>query len=322
MRMGTGASRRLSGRRCRRAGPAHARSRSRIRARLCARAAVARVQIREDEAAVSEEYRERAKLLACLRGGAGLRRRPRSGGRFALLGRRRRQAAGPSRPRAAPKAVDDIVLGKDGIRAYDHIVSHVAGRADVGGARRQNGVGAVRKPVPPRVPYLVVARLSDTVSLHAPGSRVRGVLGGGGEVPSVEIRSTCARRSAGRGTKVKATVNGVELRTTVAVYGGKSYVGFRADIRKSAGIVIGDRIRVRLEPDQEVRVVEVPDELMRALTKDKAAKKAFEALAFTHRKEYATWVAGAKKPETARAASRRRWKAAVAARTLTAGGRQ
>jgi hypothetical protein len=125
------------------------------------------------------------------------------------------------------------------------------------------------------------------------------VLGGDeGEVPSVEIPFDVREAFGASRPKVKATVNRVELRTTVAVYGGKSYVGFRADIRKAAGIAIGDRIRVRLEPDQEVRVVDVPDELMRALTKDKAAKKAFEALAFTHRKEYATWVAGAKKPET------------------------
>ena len=125
------------------------------------------------------------------------------------------------------------------------------------------------------------------------------VLGGEeGEVPAVEIPFDVREAFGAARPKVKATVNGVELRTTVVVYGGKSYVGFRADIRKAAGIAVGNRIRVRLEPDDEVRVVEVPDELMRALTKDRAANKAFEALAFTHRKEYAAWVAGAKKPET------------------------
>jgi Bacteriocin-protection, YdeI or OmpD-Associated/Domain of unknown function (DUF1905) len=125
------------------------------------------------------------------------------------------------------------------------------------------------------------------------------VLGGEkGEVPAVEIPFDVREAFGAARPKVKATVNGVELRTTVAVYGGKSYVGFRADIRKAAGIAVGDRIRVRLEPDEEVRVVEVPDELARALAKDKAAKSAFEALAFTHRKEHATWVAEAKMPET------------------------
>jgi uncharacterized protein YdeI (YjbR/CyaY-like superfamily) len=41
-----------------------------------------------------------------------------------------------------------------------------------------------------------------------------------------------------------------------------------------------------------------PEELQSALAKDPAAKSAFEALPPSHRKEYADWVAGAKKPET------------------------
>jgi hypothetical protein len=98
--------------------------------------------------------------------------------------------------------------------------------------------------------------------------------------------------------KVKATVNGVELRTTVAVYGGVSYVGFRKEVRDAMGIALGDRIEVKLEADTHERVVDVPDDLLRALAKDPKAKRAFDALAFTHRKEYALWVAGAKKAET------------------------
>ena len=46
------------------------------------------------------------------------------------------------------------------------------------------------------------------------------------------------------------------------------------------------------------RVVEMPDDLASALKKDKEAKRAFDALAFTHRKEYARWVGGAKRNET------------------------
>src|SRR5512143_3290723 len=88
------------------------------------------------------------------------------------------------------------------------------------------------------------------------------VLGGStGERPSVEIPFDVRAAFGAARAKVKATVNGVELRTTVAVYGGRSYIGFRAEVREQAGIAIGDRIRVRLEPDDEPRVVEVPDEL-------------------------------------------------------------
>jgi uncharacterized protein YdeI (YjbR/CyaY-like superfamily) len=44
--------------------------------------------------------------------------------------------------------------------------------------------------------------------------------------------------------------------------------------------------------------VEVPAALAKGLAGDAAARAAFEALAFTHRKEYARWVAEAKRDET------------------------
>src|SRR4051812_30699119 len=49
------------------------------------------------------------------------------------------------------------------------------------------------------------------------------------EVPTHVLRALGpARRPA-----VRVTLNGVELRTTVAVYGGKSYLGFRKEIREA-----------------------------------------------------------------------------------------
>src|SRR5262245_47807279 len=125
------------------------------------------------------------------------------------------------------------------------------------------------------------------------------VLGGGeGDRPIVELPFDVREAYGTARPKVRATVNGVTLRTTVAVYGGKYYVGFRANVREAAGIQIGDSVRVRIEPDEEPREVEVPDDLARAFAKNAAAKKAFDGLSFTHRKEYAVWVAQAKRPET------------------------
>jgi hypothetical protein len=125
------------------------------------------------------------------------------------------------------------------------------------------------------------------------------VLGGEqGDRPTVELPFDVRAAFGQVRVKVKVTVHGVELRTTVAVYGGRSYVGFRKEIRDAAGIAIGDRIKVKVEADAAVREVEMPDALTRALAKDRPAKNAFGALAFTHRKEYAQWVAEAKKPET------------------------
>jgi hypothetical protein len=128
----------------------------------------------------------------------------------------------------------------------------------------------------------------------------RAVIGGkSGERPSVEIPFDVRAAFGAARAKVKVTVNGIVLRTTVAVYGGRSYVGFREEIRREAGIAIGDEVKVRIEADLEEREVLVPASLARAFGRDAAARKRFEALSFTHRKEYARWVDEAKKPETA-----------------------
>ena len=55
---------------------------------------------------------------------------------------------------------------------------------------------------------------------------------------------------------------------------------------------------VAIELDTAPREVDLPDALARALEADPASKAAFEGLAFTHRKEYARWVADAKREET------------------------
>jgi hypothetical protein len=97
---------------------------------------------------------------------------------------------------------------------------------------------------------------------------------------------------------VKGTVNGTPLRSRLAVYGGRTYLGLRADIRAAAGIDVGDRVEVVLELDDEPREVEVPEALAQALAGDPDARRAYDALSFTHRREYAEWIAAAKRAET------------------------
>jgi hypothetical protein len=125
------------------------------------------------------------------------------------------------------------------------------------------------------------------------------VVGGGeGRLPLVELPFDVKEAYGSARPKVMATVNDVILRTTVSVYSGRSYVGFRKEIQEAASIRIGDRIRVRIEPDLEPREIEMPEDLARVLSKDRAARQAFEGLSYTHRKEYVRWVEEAKKPET------------------------
>ncbi|MEN3359954.1 MAG: hypothetical protein V7637_3936 [Mycobacteriales bacterium] len=114
---------------------------------------------------------------------------------------------------------------------------------------------------------------------------------------------------------VAGTVNGTPYRSRLAVYGGVTYLGLTKQLRAAAGIEDGDTVEVELGRDDGARMVEVPAELAAALAADAAAGDLYEALAFTHRREYATWVGEAKKAET------RERRAAKAVEMLRAGGR-
>ena len=105
----------------------------------------------------------------------------------------------------------------------------------------------------------------------------------------------------GEGAKrfpVRATVNGHSWRTSVARMGGENLLGLNREVRQAAGVEAGDTVEVLIELDSEPREVEVPAALASALAADPPAKQAFDGLAFTHRKEYARWVAEAKRDET------------------------
>jgi Bacteriocin-protection, YdeI or OmpD-Associated/Domain of unknown function (DUF1905) len=96
---------------------------------------------------------------------------------------------------------------------------------------------------------------------------------------------------------VRGTVNGTPFRTTVAVYGGKSYLGFNRELREAAGIGDGDEVEIELERDDEPREVEVPATFAEALEAG-GVRGAFDALSFTHRREYVSWIEEAKREET------------------------
>jgi Bacteriocin-protection, YdeI or OmpD-Associated/Domain of unknown function (DUF1905) len=80
--------------------------------------------------------------------------------------------------------------------------------------------------------------------------------------------------------------------TTVMVYSGVAWVGLRKGQVAEMSLCPGDQV------DDAPREVEVPDELTAALGGDPDASAAFERLSFTHRREYAKWVAEAKRPAT------------------------
>lgn len=107
--------------------------------------------------------------------------------------------------------------------------------------------------------------------------------------------------AVGQGAKrfpVRATVNGYTWRTSVFRMGGEFMVGLNRDVRKGAGVDVGDRVKVELVLDQAPREVAPPGVLVAALARDKRARTAFDTLSYTRRKEYAQWIREAKRPET------------------------
>jgi hypothetical protein len=107
--------------------------------------------------------------------------------------------------------------------------------------------------------------------------------------------------AAGEGAKrfpVRATVNGFTWCTSVTRMRGEFLLGLNREVREAAGVKAGDTVVVAIELDTAEREVEVPEALANALARDPAAKAALDRLAFTHRKEYARWIAEAKREET------------------------
>jgi hypothetical protein len=132
------------------------------------------------------------------------------------------------------------------------------------------------------------------------GRRFEAVLGDGEGRPLVVLPFDVRAEFGQARPPVRGTVNGHPFRTTVAVYGGVPYLGFRREIRDAAGIELGDTVEIELERDDEPRVVEVPEELAAALAADAALQSAWERLSFTHRREHVEAIRDAKRDETRR----------------------
>lgn len=107
--------------------------------------------------------------------------------------------------------------------------------------------------------------------------------------------------AVGEGAKrfpVRATINGYQWRTTVTRMRGEFLLGLNREVRLRAGAQASDTVEVEVVLDTEPREVEVPEALAAALDADLQARGAFDALAFTHRREYARWIEEAKREQT------------------------
>ena len=107
-----------------------------------------------------------------------------------------------------------------------------------------------------------------------------------------------AALGAGKKPKVVVTLNGYTYRSTVAVMSGVFMLPLSQERRAEAGVKGGDTLEVSLELDTEVRTVEIPADLAEALAGKAGAAAAFDALAYSIRKEHVRQVLEAKAAET------------------------
>jgi hypothetical protein len=94
---------------------------------------------------------------------------------------------------------------------------------------------------------------------------------------------------------VAGTIDGSPFRTRAFRMGGVQGVRFNKQILAAAGRGPGDAVVVELWRDDEPREVTMPADLAATLG---SLRPAFDAMAYTHRREWVEWVAAAKKPET------------------------
>ena len=107
-----------------------------------------------------------------------------------------------------------------------------------------------------------------------------------------------AALGAGKKPAVHVTINGHTYRSSIAVMGGKFMVGVSAENRALAGVAAGDEVEVALSLDTKPREVNVPEDLMAALKKDKQANAFFESLSYSNKSRHILNIEGAKTEET------------------------
>lgn len=100
--------------------------------------------------------------------------------------------------------------------------------------------------------------------------------------------------------KIKAIFDEkIEYRGSLANMGqGCHVLGLTQVVRKDLGKTFGDTVRVELWEDKEQRIVEIPEDVADLFNQNEKAKDLYDAMSYTHRKEYIRWITEAKKPET------------------------
>jgi len=121
--------------------------------------------------------------------------------------------------------------------------------------------------------------------------------GGGGAF--VEVPFDVEAAFGSKRPKVRALIEGVPYRGILTRMGTECHLLIvLKEIREKIGKTFGDEVKITVELDTEPRLIEIPEDLMKELKKDKEAKAFFDKLSYTHQREYVMWINEAKREET------------------------
>jgi len=113
--------------------------------------------------------------------------------------------------------------------------------------------------------------------------------------PPFDVQETFGTKAR---VPVKGTINRYPFRSSLMPMGGCHMMPVNKALCESSRTKPGDIVDVVMERDVEERSVEAPPELAKELKRSKKARARWDSLAFTHRKEMATAISGAKQEET------------------------
>jgi hypothetical protein len=97
---------------------------------------------------------------------------------------------------------------------------------------------------------------------------------------------------------VVATFDGLEYRGSIAKMGEMPLLLVRKDVRQKLGKGAGDSVSVCVSLDTKPREVVEPADFKEAIDGDTEARRQFDAMSYSHRREYVQWIEEAKREET------------------------
>lgn len=111
--------------------------------------------------------------------------------------------------------------------------------------------------------------------------------------------ATAERAGLKHGARVRGTVNGAVMRSSLMKYSGVFHMGVHKATLTEAGAKPGQIVTVEIEVDDEPLSTDtVPEDFAAALARDEAASKAWAVLRPSHKREHVKAIMEAKKPET------------------------